>query len=377
MLRPSSSTSSSERRHARRLRGVLVTCAWTLLGLIVLDVVVGRVFRLPSDPHRKPGAMVQYFNYGRSIDGKIARMIGPDDAHSAPILAAGWIDRECRDVVPAPVRPSQRGLTIYGMSFTDHIADQLEKLDPHLVITRHSGPGAPPNHSYACFQAVQRAGYDSNGVQVLGVLASALPRMLSLTGASNSFESPQPFTFPRYEIDGTGALIAVEPEIRSPKDVRNPTKWSAFKAQLEQKDALYDSLQYGGQWADKSVFLRLLRRAYAQAELRRRNVRLTNDGTQFNADLGPPLRAMLVSFTRQVRARGQRPIIILLQDRGYGAVSLARLVGPAPQDAGATVIRSDEVASVSDPRNFLPDGHFTPKVDRLIAHRVLRHIDHL
>ncbi len=35
------------------------------------------------------------------------------------------------------------------------------------------------------------------------------------------------------------------------------------------------------------------------------------------------------------------------------------------------MIRSDEVASVGDPRNFLPDGHFTATVDRMIAQRLL------
>jgi hypothetical protein len=370
MLRPNLSISSSNRHRATRLRGVLMTCAWMLLCLIVLDMVIGRAFVIPSDTRSKPGAMAQYFNYGRSIDGKIARMIGRDEAHSAPILEAGWIDRDCRHVA-APSSAPRRGLTIYGMSFTNHIADQLQQLDPRFTITRYAGPAASPNHSYACFQTVQRTGPDPNRVQVLGVLASSLPRMLSLTGASTTFEAPQPFTFPRYEIDSRGGLFAIEPAVRSPADVRNPTKWAAFEAQLDQQDAFYDPVQYGGQWADKSVFLSLLRRAYAQAEMRRRSARLINDGAQYRADLGPPLRAMLVSFARQVRARGQRPVVILLQDRGYGTDSLARLVGPSLKQAGATVIRSDQVASVTDPRNFLPDGHFTPNVDRLIAQQLL------
>lgn len=358
----------------RRLRAVLATCAWTLLAVIVLDLAIGRIFAMPSDPHRRPGTMAQYFDYGRSIDGKIAGMMGRDDAHSAPILSAGWIDRDCRHV-PAPPPPLHRGLTMYGMSFTNHIADQLEQLDQHIEIARYSGPAAPVNHSYACFKAVQRAGRDPDGVQVLGVLASSLPRMLALAGASTTFEAPQPFTFPRYEVDAQGALVAIEPKVRSPQDVRNPAKWTAFEAQLVHHDDFYDPLQYRGQWADHSVFLRLLRRAYAQAEFRRRSIQLINDGTHYRADLGPPLRAMLVSFARQVRARGQRPVVILLQDRSSGADSLASLVGPSLEQAGATVIRSDEVASVGDPRNFLPDGHFTPVIDRMIAQKLLAAID--
>ena len=374
MLRPSSSISSSRRPHSRRLRAVLVTCGWTLLTLIGLDIAVGQIFAVPSDPRRQPAAMAQYFDYGRSVDGKITGMIGSDDAHSAPILLAGWIDRDCRHV-PEPAPASRRGLTIYGMSFTNHLADQLERLDPALAITRYAGPGASPNHSFACFEAVQAAGRDPNGVQVLGVLASSLPRMLSLTGASNTFEQPQPFTFPRYQLDGRGQLVAIEPAIRSPEEMRNPGKLADFEAQLARHDAFYDPLQFDGQWADHSVFLRLLRRAYAQAEFRNRRLRLISDGAQFREELGPPLRAMLMRFARQTRARGQRPIVVLLQDRGSGTTSLARLVGPSLAMAGATVVRSDDIASAGDPRNFLPDGHFTPEVDRLIAERLLQAIN--
>lgn len=374
MLRPSSSTSSSEGAPPRGLRDVLAICAWTLLGLIVLDLVVGHLFALPADPRRQPGATAQYFNYGTSIDRKLDRQIGRDDAHSAPILVAGWIDRECRHI-PQPASAGHRGLTIFGMSFTNHVADELETLDPQWTIARYSGPAAPPNHSFACFEALQQAGRDPNGIQVLGVLASSLPRMLALSGASTNFEQPMPFTFPRYEVDGQGRLMAVQPVVRSPEDLRNPAKRAAFETQLAHADAFYDPAQFGGQWADHSVFLRLLRRSYAQAEFRRRTIRLVNDGARFRADMGPPLRAMLGSFARQVRARGQRPFVILLQDRGNGSDSLAQLVGASLQEAGATVIRSDEIASVNDPRNFLPDGHFTPRVDRLIAQRLLQKIN--
>lgn len=374
MLLPSSSTSSSESKRSRRLRGVLVTFAWTLLALVGLDIAIGWVFAMPTDPHRKPSQMAQYFDYGRSVGGKITGMIGRDEAHSAPILVAGWIDRECRRV-PRPAPAGHLGLTIYGMSFTNHIADQIEQIDPRFTISRYSGPGAPPSHSYACFEAVRRAGDDHNGIQVLGVLASSLPRMLALGGASTSFEAPQPFTFPRYEVDSRGGLKLIEPIVRSPEDLRQPAKRAAFETQLAQNDAFYDPYQFDGQWADRSVFLRLLRRAYAQAEFRSRSFRFVHDGTQFRANMGPLLRAILISFAREARARGQRPFVMLLQDRSTGRDSLVRLIGPSITKVGATVIRSDEIANVDDQRNFLPDGHFTQKIDRLLAQRLLAAIN--
>jgi hypothetical protein len=296
--------------------------------------------------------------------------------HSAPIISAGWIDRECNHTPPAPSL-HRRGLTIYGMSFSNHVADQLERLDPTFAITRYGGPGASPNHSYACFSAVRNAGHDPNDIQVIGVLASSLPRLLTLGGATTTFEQPQPFTYPRYGLDQNGRLIATEPVIRSPADMRDQRMRIVARNQLVSSDAFYDPLQFGYQWADYSVVLRLLRRAHAQAEMRSRTLRLVNDGIQFYGEIGPILRSILVNFVGEVRARGQQPVVILLQDRGSGTDSLARLVGSSLAKSGTIVVRSDQIANVNDPRNFLPDGHFTPAVDRLIAEDLLQKLDAL
>ena len=165
MLQPSSSTSSSERRRHKRLRAVIETCLWTLAALAVLDVLTQRAFPMPAEVNRQPGKLAQYFDYGRSIAGKLARLVGSTDARSAPIVVAGWIDRECRHT-PSPSPPGRIGVTVYGMSFTEHIANQLEQLDPTLAISTYGGPAAPANHSYACFQAVNATGTDSNPIQI-------------------------------------------------------------------------------------------------------------------------------------------------------------------------------------------------------------------
>ena len=81
---------------------------------------------------------------------------------------------------------------------------------------------------------------------------------------------------------------------------------------------------------------------------------------------------MLMQFAATSRAQGKLPIVILFQDRGSGADSLYRLVGPALMDAGVPVVSTHAIAPVTDPKNFVSDGHFTPAVDRLIAEQTLQ-----
>jgi hypothetical protein len=372
MLQPSSSTSSSDRRRHERLRAVIETCLWTLAVLAVLDMAVQRVFPMPAETNKPPGKLAQYFDYGRSIDGKLARLVGPTDARSAPIVVAGWIDRECRHTPPPPP-PGRIGVTVYGMSFSDHIAKELEQLDPTLAISTYGGPAAPANHSYACFQSVNATGADPNPIQIFGVLASSVARLLTLGGLTTSFEAPAPFTYPRYRLIA-GRLVAEQPLVRSPQDLREPATMASYRAQLAADDAFFDPWQMSQSWADHSVVLCMLRRGYAQAELARRTRRLVNDGKDYvdSPDVGPTLTAILLQFASTARAQGKLPIVVLFQDRGSGTDSLYRLLGTALVDGGVPVVSSHGIAPVSDPKNFIPDGHFTPAVDRLIAEQALQ-----
>src|SRR5260370_19374513 len=109
MLRSSSSTSSSEpihfrRRfgHARLRRRVFGVLSWTLAASILIDVAVGFAFRLPADPRSAGSALQNYFNYGRSIEGKLRRLVGKTPDGDAPIVRAGWLPGEC-DIESPPL----------------------------------------------------------------------------------------------------------------------------------------------------------------------------------------------------------------------------------------------------------------------------------
>src|ERR1700722_1917978 len=98
MLPSSSSTSSFEptrprraNRRARLRQDVLGILLWTIVALIGIDGAVGVAFRLPADPRHAPSSLQNYFDYGRSIEGKLRRLVGSTPEQDAAIVSAGWL----------------------------------------------------------------------------------------------------------------------------------------------------------------------------------------------------------------------------------------------------------------------------------------------
>lgn len=352
---------------------MLATCGWTLLALVGLDVAVNLAFPMPASNKVPPSELARYFDYGRSIEGKLAYLVGSSAEHEAPIVSAGWIGRECSKV-PEPVPPGQTGVTVYGMSFSYNIAQAMLRIDPSLRVSSYGGPGAPPNHSYACFRSVQAAGRDPNPTQVVGILASSLDRMLTVSGLSTSFEGPMPFAYPRFHLGEDGRLTAEQPVLQASEELRDEAKFGRFKQQMASSDAFYDRWQFDA-LLDQSAFVRLVRRGYAQARHRATTERLVRDehGYIGNPDIGPPLIAMLSDFARRARASGQKPLVILIQDRTSGPPDeLYRLLAPGLEQAGVPFVSTHETAPPTDSANFIADGHFTEEADGRTAERVLQ-----
>src|SRR4051812_8768728 len=99
----SSSTSSSEAefdtgdplegRRRSEIRDLVSVSAWIVVFLIAIDITLNVSFAFPTDLHVRPSRLQDYFDHGRSIEGKIRRMVGPTDETSAPIVEAGWLDK--------------------------------------------------------------------------------------------------------------------------------------------------------------------------------------------------------------------------------------------------------------------------------------------
>ena len=82
-------TSSSERPLTRGRAVLLGLC--TVAGLAAIDAAVNFAFAYPDDPKvTQVDQVAAYFEYGRSIEGKLARITRSDPAQTAPITLAGW-----------------------------------------------------------------------------------------------------------------------------------------------------------------------------------------------------------------------------------------------------------------------------------------------
>jgi hypothetical protein len=346
---------------------------WTIGALILSDVAVGFAFRPPLDPLRASSSLQAYFDYGRSIEGKLRREVGSTPEQDAAIVKAGWIANECD--IATPRSPGKLTFDIYGMSFSNQIADQMVRADPNLASQGFAGPAAPPNHSYACFVHRVEANLDRASIQILGVLASSIPRMETISGLSTSFESPQPFTYPRYSLSLNGHLVGYSPSINTEEDLRaalaNPVKWRTFLNELATNDSFYAPRVFQADVFDHSVLGRMIRRAWGQRVLRARTAALrATNGFSGAPDIAPVFRAMLIDFANRARTAGERPIVILIEDRGYGG-SLSAIAAPALRANQIDFITTSQIVSPDDPGNFLSDGHFTPVANEKIAHAVL------
>jgi len=118
---------SRQKSLSKRLTGVVATLGWTALFLGLLDAGVNCLLAYPQDPLvTNPPKLPLYFEYGRSIEGKLDRMIGNSDETSAPLTQAGWID-DPKQLAALPTRAeSENGTCVaaYGMSFTFRVSLQ-------------------------------------------------------------------------------------------------------------------------------------------------------------------------------------------------------------------------------------------------------------
>ena len=350
--------------------GAIVTLAWTLIFVVVIDVAISTVFRMPASNHDEPTQLQRYFDYGRTVEGKLQRMLGTSDADAAPIVSAGWLERECTKSIPAPAAGTI-GMSSYGMSFSNNIADALQAEDHGIRVAFRAGPSASVNHSYACFRMQHDAALDPNPVQVIGVLASSLDRTLTLSGLTTSFEVPMPFTYPRYRLDADGKLTEELPLVDSAAKLRDPGIRRAFFDQLARSDASFKPWLMNADLGDHSALVRIVRRAYAQHEGASR-VSEWAVPARWGAreqQIAPVVSALLRDFAERARASGQRPIVLLIQDRP-GKDELYRLLAPRLREDRIPFVSTHELVPTTDAANFLPDSHFTAAGNRRIAARL-------
>jgi hypothetical protein len=342
--------------------------------LVALDVAINLLFPYPTDPlNTSPGAMNLYFDYGRSIEGKVSRQMGATDDTTAPIARAGWLDShlgEHEAVRPAPGKNLL--VAIYGMSFAEHVGQAMTKLDPNVTLRIVAGPSAPPNFSFAAYEA-DRGHHEAN-VAILGILASSVKGMGAMTGMTWGAEVPAPYTFPKYKLEN-GHLAAIQPEVRSLAELRTtlsqPQQRDAYVDQLRTNDQFFDSFVFDKNILDHSAIVRMIRRAWAKSHQDNITSQIhTPTGFNRNWEQAPVLKRMVEEFAATAKQDGKLPIVLLFNDQGYDD-HLYRLLKPTLERHQIPFVSSHEVAPATDRSNFVGDGHFTPAVDQRLAEKVL------
>jgi hypothetical protein len=365
MSQPSSSTSSSERPLTRRRAALIVL--WTLLGLALIDVGVNVAFAYPSDPKiTSVGQLPAYFEYGRSIEGKLDRITRADPSETAPITLVGWYEPLRSDAIGgAPGGPM---VSFYGMSHSVRLSQALVRTTHRYQSRSVGAPGATANWAFGAF--LRDRDRKQSKVAVLSIMSLNAPMVATMTAMTWNSAFPMPYTTDRFVLAGNGLRTVRLPYESFGSFTRlfyNETAWAGVRQQFERFDAYYDTFLFRRSILDRSATLRLVRRAYGLHLERNARARVMDDrGFHGGTEEIRLLNGIVRAFAQQARSDGIVPVIFVINNYGYGAHLYDAL-----KDTLATCeipyLSSHTIVSPSDPRNYLPDTHFTDTNDDRLA----------
>ncbi len=346
-----------------------------VLWLLIFELVLYLVVRYHSPP-AAPNALQKYLEYGRSVEGKIRRMVGPTEKTTIPITMTGWLDPTCWQTKPS--QPKVQGgllIAIYGMSFAQQVGMALEKINPQVTVRFAGGPGAPPSHAYKLYQLDR--GRHSAPVIALGISAANISGMTTVTGLNKKFEYPLPYTYPRYHQVGDH-IEEIWPAIRTMDDFRrvltDPVGWEKYVQYLQAEDSYYHPFLFAENVMDDFVILRFLRRSWAKrvAQEVKNRIYSPRRGFNENSEVIQTLRWIIKEFTHQVRSNGQLPLLMLFNNSGY-ADHLYQALAKTITENDIPTLNSHTLAPADNPKNLARDGyHFSREVNRRFAEEILR-----
>jgi len=354
------------------MRRTLKMAFMTLLSLLVLDGLVAATLTW-ADRNGRLGSLVYFFEYGRSVPGKLARWEENPNL-VGNLYDIGWRSNTVADSEntfqeePADIGPVIRS---YGMSFTLNIRNEALALRPDLIWEPHAGPAGPPNFTYALFED-DRANRREGDIAIFGVLSSVVPTMAAMSNQTRIFEQPAPLTYPIYLPNEEGGLERVDPLVTSAAQHRalgqDPEARLAWHAQLGEEDAYYSPIGFGLTWLDMSPVSRLVRRALAQSHIDETTAEIL-EGTVYPYDVVLP--RMISEFARTARADGQTPVVLLVQTNRRFDVDILEIAKPMLDAENIPYVATAEIFDPADLSGYLADGHFKPEIDRLFAERLI------
>ena len=348
---------------------------WMVIWLLAIDIAINAGFDASRPWSSRVLGLTRYFNYGRSIEGKLADILGPAADRPDPIVHAGWIDsRQWHDLPSKSTGNGDLSVAVYGQSFAFDAAKAMQELDGQMTLRLIGGPAAPLSHSFAAYRA--DAPTRKVDVVVVGILASSFARSGSISALSWTFESPAPFTFPRFSFDH-GTLTEVDPRFTTEQDFRAAFRdkgevWRQFKEQLKTYDKGYSALVFNESMFDHSALVRLMRRGWASSLRQYDSEEKESDGSPRYDQAQTQIAVELLRRLQQLTsAAGERLVVVLLHDRGFDR-SLYRALGRPLAELNIPYVSTHEFFSSRDPGQFISDGHFIEPANRAVA-RALRH----
>ena len=359
----------------RKLGKFTTIVAWIIGYLLIIDLGINVIFPYPKDPRNiSPSALALFFEYGRSVEGKLARMTRRTDNESAPILMSGWIGNpQVKTVSGIERETSTPTITVYGMSHALQLADDMAKLGPSAKIRSFGAAGAIPSWSYAAYLS-DRKQYHSD-VVVLSIMTIGVPFICTTSGTTNHFDSVWPYTYPRL-VQHNGSLGSLSPPFISLSGYReyfyDSTKWRSYKHWLKENDKYYDSILYRKTILDKSSIFRMLRRAYAYSSRRKKQAEVYDERNGFNQESEEVkiLLTIIENFAKDARNDDSLPVIYIINNLFTGS-HLYDLLANTLKNNDIAFLSSHEICAPNDPRNYLPDTHFVPEKNLELAKAML------
>lgn len=350
------------------MQRTIAILALTLGFLAIFDVAVAGALAV-MEGRGMLTSLVRYFEYGRSVPGKLEAW---ETAPGAPgnLLDVAWREAAvAHSAEEFASEPEVRDPVVrsYGMSFVDNILGAAEEIDPSRSYDNHSGPSAPPNFTYALFLD-DRANRRPGDVAVLGILSSSIEGMAALSNRTWVFEQPAPFTSPVWWPDGEDGLRAVEPLVTTVAEQRSlserPQAAAAWRAQMAAEDAFYSVPGFAASWLDVSPFARLVRRSLAVGQIARTETALL-EGHGYPWD--EVLRRMVANFAAVARADDQLPVVMLIQGRDPRDADVLKAVRPVLDAHEIPYLAIVEHWNPRDVSGFVGDGHYTHAVDAMFG----------
>jgi hypothetical protein len=344
---------------------------WIFIYLLLADAAVNIVFRFPEDPRITTASkLTRFFEYGRSAEGKLARLTKEAPEESASILTWGWVlEPEIRYFSKTRDSAARPTITVYGMSHSVLLAEDLAKIDDSFVVRSCGAPGAVPPWVYATYFSDKKRLHSD--VVVFAIMTRGVPLTCTTSGTTNNFDTVLPYTYPRF-FHADGILTSIDPPFLSLGGYRehffDKEKWASYEEWLRQNDKYYDPLLFQKSVLDRSSIVRMLRRAYAYSSQRKQDARVYDirDGFDPRSEELEILKSLIVSFAEDAKQNHSLPIVYIVNNVFMGD-HLYRALEPTLAAGEIPFISSHEICPPDDPTLFEANSHFVPARNILLA----------